>query len=90
MTCYISQGSVETPIRRGGHFMLQFCCKLTSVSVCQKLSKYMWLHKVIAKAIAKIKGCNFLTHGAVLLSFKWFHININLFIVLVVWFVVFC
>ena len=50
----------------------------------------MWLHKVIAKAIAKIKGCNFLTHGAVLLSFKWFHININLFIVLVVWFVVFC
>ena len=27
---HISQGRVETPIRRGG----QFCCKFTSVSVC--------------------------------------------------------
>ena len=36
MTYYISQGRVETPIRRGG----QLCCKLTPVSVCQKLSQY--------------------------------------------------
>jgi len=29
-------GKVETPIMRGG----QFCCKFTSVSLCQKLLKY--------------------------------------------------
>jgi len=35
MTYYISQGRVETSIRRGG----QFCCKFTSVSVCKKIIK---------------------------------------------------
>ena len=38
--------------------VLQFCCKFTSVSVCQKLSKYglMWFCNVIAK---KQKGAFF-------------------------------
>jgi len=35
--------------------MLQFCCKFTSVSVCQKLSKYDLFDKVIPK----IKGAIF-------------------------------
>ena len=34
--CFVSQGRVRTAIGIGG----QFCCKFTSASVCQKLSKY--------------------------------------------------
>ena len=33
---FVLQGRVRTSIKKGG----QFCCKFTSVSVCQKLSKY--------------------------------------------------
>jgi len=35
--------------------MFKFCCKFTSVSVCQKLPKY----NAVCKVIAKIKGYHF-------------------------------
>jgi len=57
MTYYISQGRVEALIKIGGALMLQFCCKFTSVSVCQKnCQNTMRFDKVIAK----IKGAIFL------------------------------
>jgi len=49
--CFVSQGKVRTAIRRGG----QFCCKFTSVFVCQKLSKY----SAVWRSYCKNKGCNF-------------------------------
>jgi len=40
MTHYISQGRVETPIRRGEQLCWSFVANLLRVCVCQKLSKY--------------------------------------------------
>jgi len=48
MTYYISQGRVETPIRRGG----LLCCSSIAnllLHLCQKLSKYMRFDKIIPK-----------------------------------------
>ena len=49
---YNSQGRVETPIRRGGQLC---CCKFTSVSVCQQLSKY----NAVWQSYCKNKGAIF-------------------------------
>jgi len=56
----VGPGRVRTSARRGGHFLLQFCCKFTSVSVYQKLSKYN------DKVSVKIKGCNCLPNSVYL------------------------
>ena len=60
MAYYISQGRVETPIRRGGQLCMQFCCKFTSVSVprkkCQNTMRF-------DKSYCKIERCNFLPHS---------------------------
>jgi len=52
---YISQGTVETPIRRGG----QFCCSFVA-NLLQYLSTKNYQNTMrFDKVITKIKGCNF-------------------------------
>jgi len=55
MAYYISQGRVETPIRRWA-ILLQFCCKFTSASVRQKLLKY----NVVLQSYCKNRRVQFL------------------------------
>ena len=63
MTYYISQGRVETPIRRSG----QLCCTSVATSLQYLCAKNYQSAMQFDKAIAKIKECNFLPHSVVTL-----------------------
>jgi len=54
MTYYISQGRVETPIRRGGQFCHSFVANLLQYLCAKNYQNTMQFDKVIVK----IEGCN--------------------------------
>jgi len=56
---YISQGRVETPIRRGGQFCCSFVANLLQYLCAKNYQNTMQFDKVIAK----IQECNFLPHS---------------------------
>jgi len=58
MAHYISQGRVETSIRRGGQFCCCFVANLLQYLCAKNYQKTMRFDKVIAK----IEGCNFWPH----------------------------
>jgi len=61
MTNYISQGRVETPMRRGGQLCRSSVATLQQYLCAKNNQNTMRFDKVIAK----IKGCNFLPHSIV-------------------------
>jgi len=49
MSHYISQGRVETPIRRGGQLCCNFAANLLQYLCAKNYQNIMWFDKVIAK-----------------------------------------
>ena len=65
MTYYISQGRVETLIRRGG----RLCCSSVAYLLQYLYAKHQNTMR-FDKVIPKIKGCNFLPHSVVFVAKK--------------------
>jgi len=61
MTYYVSQGRVETPIRRSG----QLCCSSIANLLLYLCAKNYQNTMRFDKVIPKIKGCNFLPNSVV-------------------------
>jgi len=66
MAYYILQGRVETPNRRGGQFCCTFVANLLQYMCAKNYQNTMQFDKVIAK----IEGCNFLSHSVDIMNKK--------------------